>query len=310
VPMKQLKTETENELIVERVHHARRYSLTLDKSVCVGCEICKIICPKEAIEIKTFPKVAGDKAKRPVIDVNEQKCHYCGMCDVICPYGAITVRTNGEPMNPVVKTESFPKLLREIEVDATKCDVGCVECEEACPLNLIKVTVRTPQGEEVKDLESIKSRSDKDELTVTVDIKKELCPCCRLCEVKCPDEAIRVRKMFYGVIKINREMCPGGCRDCLDVCPITGALYLSGDEKVYANELYCVYCGVCKLVCPVEGALELQRTSIRHTLVHSGAWNKALEKLTSTKEMTKELRAKGLTKARESVDKRLAWRAA
>jgi len=310
VPMKQLKTETENELIVERVHHAKRYSLTLDKGLCVGCEICKIICPKEAIEIKAFPKVEGDKAKRPVIDINEQKCHYCGMCDVICPYGAVTVRTNGEPVIPVVKTESFPQLLREIEVDATKCEVGCVECEEACPLSLIKVTVRTPEGEEIQDLESIESRSNKDKLTVTVDIKKELCPCCRLCEVKCPDEAIRVRKIFHGVIKINREMCPVGCRDCLDVCPITGALYVSEDGKVYANEVYCVYCGVCRLVCPVEGALELQRTSIRHTPIHSGAWNKALEKLTSTKEMTKELRAKGLTKARESVDKRLAWRAA
>ena len=310
MPMKLLKTETENELIVERVHHARRYSLTLDKSVCVGCEICKIICPKEAIEVKTFPKVAGDKAKRPIIDINEQKCHYCGMCDVICPYGAITVRTNGEPMIPVVKTESFPQLLREIEVDATKCDVGCVECEEACPLSLIKVTVRTPEGEEIQDLESIESRPDRDKLTVMVDIKKELCPCCRLCEMKCPDGAIRVRKIFHGVIKINRETCPEGCRDCLDVCPITGALYLSEDGKVYVNELYCVYCGVCGLVCPVEGALELQRTSIRHTPVHSGAWNKALEKLTSTKEMTKELRAKSLTRARESVDKRLAWRAA
>jgi len=310
MPMKLLKTETENELIVERVHHARRYSLILDKSVCVGCEICKIICPKEAVEVKTFPKVEGDKAKRPIIDVNEQKCHYCGMCDVICPYGAITVRTNGEPVIPVVKTESFPQLLREIEVDATKCEVGCVECEEACPLSLIKVTVRTPEGEEVRDLESIESRSDRDKLTVTVDIRKELCPCCRLCELKCPDGAIRVRKIFHGAIRINREMCPEGCQDCLDVCPITGALYLSEDGKVYANELYCVYCGVCRLVCPVEGALELQRTSIRHTPVHSGAWNKALEKLASTKEMTKELRAKSLTKARESVDKRLAWRAA
>jgi len=88
-----------------------------------------------------------------------------------------------------------------------------------------------------------------------------------------------------------------------------GTLYLSEeDKKVHVNELHCVYCGVCKIVCPVEEALELQRTSIRHTPIRSGAWNKALEKLTSTKEMTKELRAKGLTKARESVEKRLAWR--
>ena len=44
----------------------------------------------------------------------------------------------------------------------------------------------------------------------------------------------------------------------------------------------CVYCGACKIVCPEEGALELNRTRIRHTEIRSGAWNKALEKLTST----------------------------
>ena len=69
------------------------------------------------------------------------------------------------------------------------------------------------------------------------------------------------------------------------------------------------YCGACKLVCPIEEALDFQRTYVYHTPVHSGAWNKALEKLTSTTEMTKELKAKGANKARESVEKRLAWRA-
>jgi len=72
--------------------------------------------------------------------------------------------------------------------------------------------------------------------------------------------------------------------------------------------LHCVYCGVCRIVCPEEGALELQRTNIRHTPVHSGAWNKALEKLTSTKELTKELKTKGSTKVRESVEKRFGLR--
>jgi len=305
--MKTLKTENEKTLTVERIHHARRYSLTLQKPTCVGCQICKTICPKEAIEIQKHPKTTGQKTPHPTINIQEQKCHYCGICSILCPYGAITVQTDNEPTIPVIKTESFPQLLREIEIDTTKCDIGCVDCEKACPINLIKVTVRTQNGETVQDTESI---PNKENLKVDINIKKENCPCCRLCEMKCPDDAIKVKKIFHGTIKINPEKCPEGCQDCLDVCPITGALYLSEeDKKVHVNELYCVYCGVCKIVCPVEEALELQRTSIRHTPVRSGAWNKALEKLTSTKEMTKELRAKGLTKARESVEKRLAWRA-
>jgi len=308
MPMKLLKTETENQLAVERIMHARRYSLNLDKTLCTGCGMCELICPREAIEIKTFPKVEGEKRKPPTIDVSKEKCQYCGICSSICPFGALKVEINSENVIPVIEHESFPQLIREIEVDPTKCDVNCVDCEEACPLNLIKVTVRTPDGQEVKDIESI---SDKENFTVDVDIKKEFCPCCRICEVKCPKGAINVRKIFHGIININREKCPEGCQDCLDVCPIAGALYLSEEDgKVHVNELFCVYCGACKIVCPVEEALELERTYIHHTPVRSGAWNKALEKLTSTKVMTKELRAKGYSRTQIAVKKRLGGRSA
>ena len=172
-------------------------------------------------------------------------------------------------------------------------------------LKLIKVSVLTPEGEEVKDVESW---PNKENLRVVLDLDDEHCPCCRLCEMRCPDDAIRVRKMFLGNLKINQEKCPEGCQDCLDVCPIETTLYLSENDKVNVNELTCIYCGVCKYVCPEEGALDLQRTYVHHTLVKSGAWNKALEKLASTKEMCKELKAKSLTKTRETVNKRLSWR--
>jgi 4Fe-4S ferredoxin len=306
--MKLLKTETDKELNIERVLHAKRYALTLNKASCKGCGICVEICPREAIEIKKFPKIEGDnRVESPAISIDEQKCHYCGMCAPICPFGAIEVKVEGEHLVSVVETESFPRLIRKIDVDTTKCDLDCVECEDACPLELIKVSVQGPDGETVKDIESWPNKGN---LKVVVDIAKDLCPCCRLCEVSCPNDAIRVRKMFHGFIKIDREKCPEGCHDCLDVCPITGALSLSEEDgKVHANELYCVYCGACEIVCPEEGALELQRTLIRHTPLRSGAWNKALEKLTSTKEMTKELQANSATKVKETVEKRLGWRA-
>jgi Fe-S-cluster-containing hydrogenase component 2 len=96
----------------------------------------------------------------------------------------------------------------------------------------------------------------------------------------------------------------------LDVCPITGTLYFSEeDKKVHVDETFCVYCGACKIVCPVDGALELKRTKITHTPVHSGAWNKALERLTSPVEMAKELKATSSRKLKESVEKRFEWEA-
>lgn len=287
MPMKIQKTEHDKKLIVERIHHAKGYRLTIDRTSCVGCELCSLICPREAIKIVKQPKKEGQKAQRPVVDVDENKCHYCGICTAICPHGAMQVVIDGKNIASVVDKESFPQLIREIAVDTAKCPTGCKDCEEVCPLGIIKVTSNPMSGK------------------ISVDLKQEQCPCCRVCEVKCPEDAIHVRRIFTGRLKISQEKCPQGCRDCLDVCPITGALYISEEDgKVHVNELFCTYCGVCKIVCPETGALELARSTIHHTPIRSGAWNKALEKLTSTTEMAKELRGKGRALTVEAVKMR------
>ncbi|MCK4933334.1 4Fe-4S dicluster domain-containing protein [Candidatus Bathyarchaeota archaeon] len=288
--MKIQKTTTNNQLIVERIHHAKTYRLTVDSSSCVGCELCSLVCPREAINVTKRSKIEGKKIEQPTIDIDETKCHYCGICVAICPYGAVQVAVDGENISSVVEKESFPQLIREISVNTSKCPADCKECEEVCPLNLIKV----------------ESNSKTDQ--IIVDIEKERCPCCGLCDIKCPEGAIQVRRIFTGRLRINQKKCPASCKDCVDICPITGALFLDENGKVRVNELFCTYCGVCKIVCPEEGALELSRSTIRHTPVRSGAWNKALEKLASTLEVTKELRGKGKQKAMEAVKKRLETR--
>ncbi|UCD95793.1 MAG: 4Fe-4S dicluster domain-containing protein [Candidatus Bathyarchaeota archaeon] len=286
--MKILKTKSDEKLKVKRVHHASDYELILDRSLCVGCELCSKICPREAISVSRKPKVKGQKTERALVDIDEGKCQFCGICSAICPYGAVQVSKNGQVLQSVVEKESFPQLIREIKVDVEKCPTDCTVCEEACPLQLIKVKSNSSTGR------------------VTVDIKKELCPCCGICEIKCPESVIRVRRIFSGKLKINQDKCPVDCKDCVDVCPITGTLTVSEKNgKVEVNELLCTFCGACKVVCPEDSALEISRTSIHHTPVRSGAWNKALEKLTSTSEMTKELRGKGRRKTMDAVRKRL-----
>ncbi len=288
MPMKILKTESDGKLKVKRVHHASDYELIIDRSLCVGCELCSEICPREAITVSRKPKVKGQKIEHALVDVDQEKCQYCGICSTICPYGAVQVRKNGKALKSVVEKESFPQLIRDITVRAEKCPADCIVCEEVCPLQLIKVTSNPSTGK------------------VTVDIKKDLCPCCSICEIKCPEGAVRIRRIFTGKLKINQDKCPADCVDCVDVCPITGALSVSEkDGKVEVNELLCTFCGACKIVCPEDSALEISRTSIHHSPVHSGAWNKALEKLTSTSEMTKELRGKGRKKTMDAVRKRL-----
>jgi len=307
MPLKTTKTDTAKALTLEWALHIKNYKLTLDKDVCVGCQICSLACPKEAIKIEKQPKIQGKKAKKAKIDIDLAKCNFCGICDVLCPYGAIKVTINGEHILSIIEKESFPQLIRDIQVDTSKCPVNCVECEEACPLDLIKITRVMADG---KILEKIPKRKRKG-IQVKIDIMKERCPCCRICEFKCPEGVLHVRKFMQGKIAIDPEKCPEGCTDCLDVCPITGALYFSDeDKKVHVNEMFCVYCGACKIVCPVDEALELKRTKIIHTPIRSGTWNKTLERLASPIEITKELKAKGSLKARESVEKRLGWKSA
>lgn len=310
MPLQTLKRDTAEALTLEWVLHVRNYKLALDKNLCVGCQICTLACPKEAIKLEKQPKIQGEKAKHAKINIDLEKCNFCGICDILCPYGAIKVTVNGKHILSVVEKESFPQLIRNIQVDTSKCPVDCVECEEACPLDLIKITRLTADGKVVENIDSLIEK-EKAELQVKIDIEKEHCPCCRICEFKCPEGVMRVRKFFYGKMLIHPEKCPEDCTDCLDVCPLTGALYLSDeDKKVHVNEMFCIYCGACKVVCPVDEALELKRTKINHTPVSSGAWNKALERLASPLEMTKELKAKGSRKVMESVEKRLGWKAA
>ena len=282
------------------VLHTKHYSLRIDKKKCTGCGVCMEICPREAIQVTRTIKADGNKAKPPTVKISKEKCHYCGICESICPFGALHIKIDRKTVIPVNKTESFPQLKREIKVDDTKCGLECLEINDPCPLDLIKVSL-CDTDEKVTDSAS---KPDKKKVKVKVIIEKESCPCCRLCKTKFPDGVIHVEKIFYGSLRIDNNKCPEGCHDCIDVCPIPGVLIPSNQGKVQVNESHCVYCGACKIACPEEEAIELNRTRIRHTEVRSGAWNKALEKLASTDAVIKEMANKSAQKLKKVIGKR------
>jgi 4Fe-4S ferredoxin len=307
MPLKTVKKDTAETFTLEWVLQVKNFKLVLDKARCVGCQICSLACPKDAITLEKQPKVQGQKTKKARVDIDLEKCNFCGICDVSCPYGAIKFTLNGEHALSVLDKESYPEMIRDIKVDTRQCPKDCVECEDACPLSLIKITRVGYDGKPVENANSL-SPSEKQRVQINLEIQKEYCPTCRVCEFNCAPGAIKVRKFMEGKISIDQKKCPDGCTDCLDVCPITGALYLSDkDNKVYPNELFCDYCGACKVVCPVDDALTLKRTKILHTPVRSGAWNKALEKLTSPVDAVKELKARGSQKAKETVRRRFVF---
>jgi 4Fe-4S ferredoxin len=303
MPFKSVKKDAADALTLEWGLQVKDYKLTLDKKRCVACQICTLACPKEAITTQKQPKTAGEKAKKAKVDVDLAKCNFCGICDVTCPYGAIKVTLNGNHYLSVLEKDSYPQLVRDIKVDTAQCPKECVECENACPLSLITVSRVGFDGKPVENMADL-SPSFKKRVQVNINIQKDYCPTCKVCEFKCGSDVIKVKKAFEGVIAIAQEKCPEGCKDCLDVCPIPGALVLGEDKKVHVNDLFCTYCGACKNVCPVPEALTLKRTTVHHTPIRSGAWNKALERITSPADAAKEFRAVAGESRRIAVEKR------
>jgi len=302
MPLKTQKTDTAQALTLQWILQVKNYQLTLDKARCVGCQICSLACPKGAITLTKQVKAPGEAAKKAKVDVDLAKCNFCGICDITCPYGAVKVTFNGDNNLNVVEKESFPTLIRDIQIDTKMCPKDCEACIQACPLNQITVSKVTYDGNPVEDV-NILSPSQRKHVQVTVNIPKDKCPTCRACELKCPPGAIKMRKTFEGNISIDQAKCPEGCKDCVDVCPIKGTLTVA-NGKVQVNETTCTYCGACKAVCPSEDALTLKRTKVLHTPIHSGTWNKTLERLTSPMDAAKELKATSNLHAKKAVARR------
>jgi NADPH-dependent glutamate synthase beta subunit-like oxidoreductase/Pyruvate/2-oxoacid:ferredoxin oxidoreductase delta subunit len=54
----------------------------VDESLCVGCNVCAVVCPFEAVK----------KNENGVAQVNEDLCKGCGICAARCPEQAITMK--------------------------------------------------------------------------------------------------------------------------------------------------------------------------------------------------------------------------
>lgn len=296
--MKQYKIRTRDKLEVGEKFYAKSFSLAVDLNRCKGCQLCTLACPRDAISVAPAGKDADGRTLKPVIDIDEKLCDFHGICDVVCPFTAIVISHDGQVSNPSVSKGVFPVLIRDIAVDADRCQPDCRVCEEKCPTDAIRVRFEPLSAEEqaARAAQGLPAASAK----TVVDVDKDLCAGCQICWLECPSNVITVTKYYDGSIQIHEERCPEGCHACLDVCPVD-ALRQDDSGKVYARDMHCIYCGACLNVCPEPSALEVERTAVRHTPMNSGAWNKALEKLTSKTGMDRELAARRAVKARDAI---------
>ena len=273
-----VKVRSRKKVMLERATLSTHQVLTLNAELCIGCGICEKICPEKAMIKSPATVYEGRLIKKCQIDIDPGKCHLCGECVVLCPLNAIKIEVDGEEKIPVIESEAFPKIIKDISVDVSLCDPTCkLACQEVCPTKAVKVIM---EGEGPIEKRKI----------VNVQVDRQLCIFCKKCEAACSLGAIDVIKPINGIIRVDITLCPEKCQACVDVCP-SRCISLDEGGKLVLDEKFCIYCGACQEVCPAK-AITVERTTVLHSEIKSGAWNEALEKLTSYKTLVKELNVK------------------
>ncbi|NHI91897.1 MAG: hypothetical protein EAX96_05300 [Candidatus Lokiarchaeota archaeon] len=179
--------------------------LEYDNLQCIGCGICNLICPTEAIEMGPIPSVVSGIFDAPFQLFNLDKCIFCGLCGAFCLSKAITFTFNEIKVTEIddyirltkhydcenhkIKISEELAKIKNLESpiegkltfhNMDRCDpVGCVVCYKICPTDA---------------LYSPKKSKEK------IILKEELCIYCGACEVTCPESLIKVERQNIHTI--------------------------------------------------------------------------------------------------------------
>ncbi|MEW6388101.1 MAG: 4Fe-4S dicluster domain-containing protein [Thermodesulfobacteriota bacterium] len=276
-----VKRETADYLELTLKMFTDRVSLRLDKRVCLKCDICSLVCPRDAVRI-----LPGEEDLD--ISIDPRSCVFCEICSHFCPVAAISLSFNGQPKAIFADHQGLAPFFPKVRLDQEKCpepcptNLGeevhwcrqqlklianvlqecpkhCHKCLEACPRQVI---VLAPDG----------SRTIPE---------LDLCLRCSQCLTTCAYEAIQVNPQFQGQLHIDDAKCPPDCFKCINLCPVK-AIVREG-ERVFLRVETCAYCGVCLNICDQDAITLVRKEVVAEPGEFSQAWETAVAKLKGRK---------------------------
>jgi 4Fe-4S ferredoxin len=228
-------------------------SLTHVNEKCVGCGICKDICPTGSIKTGPILPIARGLLKMDYININKDTCCLCGLCATACPFNALEFTLNGANIKDM---SEYPQWGHSSKIDSDAC-IYCKSCETACPQDAIRVVRELPERSKLVSGE--------------ISADDEKCINCKVCEELCPAGAITIKEdgPFSHKVEIDEDKCVY-CLVCRRACPTQaikavcescsyGEYKINPEDAVIKGEVFlndesCVNCGWCQEVCPVDAA--------------------------------------------------------
>jgi 4Fe-4S ferredoxin len=253
------KQESKSAIELTLRMYQERVDLRLDKTACLKCEVCSLVCPRGAVAV-----TSGDAGLDITID--PRRCVLCEICAHFCPTGAVTLRVNGGAKTIFADHQGLAPFYPKIGMDKEKCPEPCPRNEAGqehwcrqqlklvggelteCPKHCHKCLDVCPRQAIVLDQEGLHTGPLPD-----------LCLRCRQRLTVCEHEAVVVNPQFMGDLTIDDARCPPDCMLCVEAGPVKAIV--REDERVYRKTNTCSYCGVCANICD-HGAVTLSRTEV------------------------------------------------
>ncbi len=253
------KTETPEKTEIRLRLYADELILSIDKTSCIKCDICSIVCPHNAIWVESSPEGIPD------IHVDPDLCVLCEVCSHFCPVSCIELKWNNSPKKILESQHALASFPEKSTVDRRHCPEGC------CPV--VELENRWCRRERVwivnvhdscpkychHCLESC-PRSVYSLLEDEIVFDTERCLRCTTCMLFCDYGAIRIEPVFTGKITLDDRKCPADCMKCIEICPVS-CIEREG-KKVFLKHDKCAFCGACVNVCDRDAIL-LERFDVR-----------------------------------------------